>query len=377
MAQVEVVVGLIVSVAGIARAVAAVGGALVIQVSWVLAWFAGLGTGSMKDAAGLVICFNTNAPIQTWILYEHVDWRLVWFVSIPWISFDMLGTLLLISQDTSPWLKRSFGLALVLIICFELSAKGKPLPKMRSKPHAIILGQGVAPLSVEDVKDVEAETDNLDNHFELSSTCKLSLTDSCRQSEAAVFDMQTKRSILWALFLGVCGGLLNGVFSVPLPAYFIFVFYSGIEKDKWRASQVALQMLALPPKAYYFFFVKQQFDDSMKLVYIVAVICAAASLPVGNRIAAYVSQAVFKRIVFGITVAGACTMCLAGTSWAPWCGIAAFLLWMIQELRTATLHNTCIEHTSLANAEGGQCDVFHDEQNVIGEFPREEDMRSN
>merc|ERR1712113_257580 len=54
---------------------------------------------------------------------------------------------------------------------------------------------------------------------------------------------------------------------------------------------------------------------------------------VGNRLAVYVSQVFFKRIVFGITVTGASSMCLTGTWWAPWCALGSSFVCALSELR--------------------------------------------
>lgn len=339
--------------AGIARAIASVGGALIIQICWVLVWYLGIGTGSMKDAAGLVICFNTSAVIQAWLLREHVDWPFVVVVATPWIVLDILGTELLIVHDASPWLKRGFGLVLVAILLLEVHSRGKgpTVTGERHKSKPVMMGHVIVqdsscvdehnadPVDVRVVKQDECS----------GQRCSGQTGQGSMALETQVFDMRRRQSILWALFLGICGGILNGVFTVPLPAYFIFVFLSGIQKDKWRASQVSVQLMALPSKSYYYFVVRQQYDSSWVLIYAAAVVGAAASLPIGNRLAAHVSQDVFKRIVFGMTFVGAWTMCLAGTMWAPWCAFSVFWSWIIYELWGFLAGGGCIVMRSVPN----------------------------
>lgn len=133
------------------------------------------------------------------------------------------------------------------------------------------------------------------------------------------FNVLLKRNfVLSFLVLGVGGGLLKGLFAVPLPCLSIFVFVSGMGKDEWRANGLVVQLSALPIKAFYFFVVCSEFKTASISMYAAIFFAGISAHPIGNYLARFLDQKTFVSVVRMLTFVGAVAMGTSGTPITYW-----------------------------------------------------------
>ncbi|CAJ1437323.1 unnamed protein product [Effrenium voratum] len=120
----------------------------------------------------------------------------------------------------------------------------------------------------------------------------------------------------------------QSMFTVPMPALCVFVLFSGIDKDQWRANMILMNLLSMPFKAHFLFVVEQEFQSHRLPQYIATVLGVVAANPVGNYVAAVVDKDQFKDIVRMLTFTGACSMLArsAGRDMQLWMSLGALLL---------------------------------------------------
>jgi len=307
------------NVSGVSRVVAAVGGYLILTTGVMFADALGFSLGGMKEAAALIVFFDVGSILSVWQLREHINVPFLLLVGIPWTVFELIGTKVLVGNDKAPWMTTAFGALLLLVLtcdAFEKWRKAKQsaaAPTLGAEPRLCCdvspthLGHGVQMEEIANAAGTDPEPkDLLDKRF----------------------DIWAGRNFSWCLFLGITGGLLKGMFTVPMPALCVFVLFSGIDKDQWRANMILMNLLSLPFKAYLLFVVEQEFQSHRLPQYIATVLGVVAANPVGNYVAAVVDKDQFKDIVRMLTFTGACSMLArsAGRDMQLWMSLGALLL---------------------------------------------------
>ena len=123
------------------------------------------------------------------------------------------------------------------------------------------------------------------------------------------------------------------MYNVPLPAIIVFVLFSGIDKDMWRANFVCLVCLSAPMKAIFLFVVEEKFVEARVGSYAAAAAGVLIATPIANYLAKFVDPQVFKDLVRALTLIGAASMLAVGTPFAAWvtlavagCAVAMILL---------------------------------------------------
>eukprot|EP00929_Paragymnodinium_shiwhaense_P038009 TRINITY_DN20158_c0_g1_i1.p1 TRINITY_DN20158_c0_g1~~TRINITY_DN20158_c0_g1_i1.p1 ORF type:complete len:473 (+),score=79.40 TRINITY_DN20158_c0_g1_i1:95-1513(+) len=356
MLLVELAVFLIVLGAGVCRAVAAIGAALVIQVCWLLISYVGLGSGSMVDATAFIILSDAACFSQAWILRKHFNWRFVAVVAVPWTILEILGTRLLIAHGESAGMMRAFGLFLFLLLVWQAwtasrAAAAAAPSKVPMPAPAVVSGQLEKSSLTGNSERLELTLEAGEGPSKVSEmdmeSAAAADADAGGDAQAVVpgaprFDVSERRNFALALSLGVGGGILKGVFSVPLPALSAFVLASGIGMDEWRSNATMFTSVVWPMKAWYFFVMQGQCNSAYWPLYISATGATFAGLYMGNWLSDRLKQDHFVRFVRAITFAGACSYCMVGTRWAP---LVTFLAgagatgWELRDvLYAATLH---------------------------------------
>jgi hypothetical protein len=119
------------------------GPSITFNVGWQVCYLMGLGDGSMTQvAAHLTIMEASSAALQTFHLWDSIDWPLVVARSVPCCTFIALGQWLMILIDRTPsggdWLKRSLGILLFLLwlkrVRALLSQRAQPASQPASQP---------------------------------------------------------------------------------------------------------------------------------------------------------------------------------------------------------------------------------------------------
>eukprot|EP00913_Durusdinium_trenchii_P023799 g22349.t1 len=98
----------------------------------------------------------------------------------------------------------------------------------------------------------------------------------------------------WCVLFGITGGLLKGLFTVPMPALVVFLLFSGIDKDTWRANLILLNIFGMATKGYYLFYAQSLFEVARIPQYAATTLGVLAATPVGNFLAKRLDKERFK-----------------------------------------------------------------------------------
>lgn len=255
--------------------VAGIGGAMIFTIGWNLGGLAGWCSGQIIEvAAYMTIQALVATPLQAFNLRKHCNVRFVAIVCVFWGCSEIAGTMLLaaIERSQSPWFKRGLGVMLLIIFFWETSnlwasavasLRSRQSPAMHTTPSA---------------------------------------------SSFEKFDVWKRRNLLWTIVFGLAGGVLRGLFNIPILALVVFSLYSGMPKNEWRACQAAITFLVTLPKAYVLMFELHAFSPDLWPQYVVSAVSAIAAIPLGNKIASRVDQKSFREFILFILFFGALLM---------------------------------------------------------------------
>ncbi|CAE7949520.1 SGTB [Symbiodinium sp. KB8] len=306
---------------GLARVVASLGGYMIFTTGILLSDTLGYNIGSLEDAAAFIVFFDLGSVYTIWTLRAHINLRFLIAMWLPWTIFELIGTRVLIANSDSPWLKRSFGILLFVVLlvdAFEQHRRNRQASSSDadSSQKAQAFGQPTVVSGQENaaVPDAEVETGEAGERSRVLQ----------KQPSPIGFDPARPRDLAKAIALGATGGLLKGMYTVPMPALTIFILFSGIDKDTWRANAVLNSAAGLPTKAYYLFVMEKKFDKRRVPQYIASVLGILCATPLGNFIARRINKDTFKDVVRALTFSGACSMLASGTFMAAWAVLIAF-----------------------------------------------------
>eukprot|EP00439_Symbiodinium_sp_Y106_P049988 s3396_g6.t1 len=306
---------------GLARVVASLGGYMIFTTGILLSDTLGYNIGSLEDAAAFIVFFDLGSIYTIWTLRAHINLRFLIAMWLPWTIFELIGTRVLIANSESPWLKRSFGILLFVVLLVDAFEQHRRIRQASSSDgdspqKAQAFGQPTVVSGQENaaVPDAEVETGEAGERSRVLQ----------KQPSPVGFDPARPRDLAKAIALGATGGLLKGMYTVPMPALTIFILFSGIDKDTWRANSVLNSAAGLPTKAYYLFVMEKRFDKRRVPQYIATVLGMLCATPLGNFIASRVNKDTFKDVVRALTFSGACSMLASGTFMAAWAVLIAF-----------------------------------------------------
>jgi len=281
----------------------------------------GYNIGSLEDAAAFIVFFDLGSIYTIWTLRAHINLRFLIAMWLPWTIFELIGTRVLIANSESPWLKRSFGILLFVVLLVDAFEQHRRIRQASSSDgdspqKAQAFGQPTVVSGQENaaVPDAEVETGEAGERSRVLQ----------KQPSPVGFDPARPRDLAKAIALGATGGLLKGMYTVPMPALTIFILFSGIDKDTWRANSVLNSAAGLPTKAYYLFVMEKRFDKRRVPQYIATVLGMLCATPLGNFIASRINKDTFKDVVRALTFSGACSMLASGTFMAAWAVLIAF-----------------------------------------------------
>ncbi|CAE7741257.1 NHD1 [Symbiodinium pilosum] len=310
------------NVSGLARVVASLGGYMIFTTGILLSEALGYNVGSLEDAAAFIVFFDLGSCYTVWTLRSHINLRFLIALWLPWVIFELIGTRVLIANSESPWLKRSFGILLFVVLVVDAFEQyRKRLASSPSSDSSPQKAQAVGHPTLEGANDaVPAAAPEDAEGVEAGEMARVLQ----KQPRPIGFDVQRPRDLAKAVVLGATGGLLKGMYTVPMPALTMFILFSGIDKDMWRANAVCNSVAGLPTKAYYLFVMEKRFDKRRIPQYVATVLGVICATPLGNFISRRINKETFKDIVRALTFTGACSMLAAGTSVAAWVVLAAF-----------------------------------------------------
>ncbi|CAE6944369.1 Sgtb [Symbiodinium natans] len=313
---------------GLARVVASLGGYMIFTTGILLSEALGYNIGSLEDAAALIVFFDLGSCYTVWTLRAHINLRFLLAMTLPWMICELIGTRVLIVNSESPWMKRSFGILLFVVLVVDA------FEQYRRNRHASSTGSDTSPQKAQALghptfagRELEdAPTTPPAEPAEANAEDDASERARVLQKRPAPvgFDVSRPRDLAKAIALGATGGLLKGMYTVPMPALTMFILFSGIDKDTWRANAVLNAVAGLTTKAYYLFVLENRFDERRIPQYIATVLGVICATPLGNFIARRINKETFKDFVRAMTFTGACSMLAAGTAAAVWAVLSAF-----------------------------------------------------
>lgn len=326
-----------------ARGIAGIGAGMLLQLGWMLAGACGVGSGSMKDAAGLTIAFDCAGPAMLWTIRRDLNWPLLLLAGVPWACCEVVGTAVLIAKTQSPWLRRSFGAVLLGVLIWDVFLADCLARRASSAAPVSVPSPNVIGADDEEGKELDG-----DGGEEVALAAHASSQDApCER-----FDVFLKRNLALTLFLGIGGGVLKGIYSVPLPVLTLFFFCSGIAKEEWRATILAVQLAALPGKAYFFFVVHSQFEAQHATEYVAIFVAAVAGVPLANRVGRALDQKDFKDFVRVVVATGCASNMLVGTPAMLAASLATLVLSFCLALRSCRSRRA-IEAEKPSGSSGG------------------------
>lgn len=337
-----------------ARGIAGIGAGMILQLGWMLAGTCGIVSGNMKDAAGLTIAFDCAGPVMLWTMRRDLNWMLLLLAGVPWACCEVVGTAVLITQNQSPWLRRSFGIVLLGVLIWDVLladrlARRSSFSGPVSAPAPKIIGAKDEEAKEPDEDSGEKDAFAAPNGSEEAalaapdenSSEKDALATPALAAPCDRFDVFLKRNLALTLFLGIGGGVLKGIYSVPLPILTLFFFCSGIQKDEWRATILAIQLVALPGKAYFFFVVESQFEAKHAAEYVAIFVAAVAGAPLATRLGRALDYKDFKDFVRVVVATGSASNVLNGTPAMLVASLTTLALSSFLSLRSCRSRRVC------------------------------------
>jgi len=302
------------NVSGVARIVAAIGGYMTLTMGLMFADDFGCDFG-MKDAAVLNVAFDLGSFFTVWSLREHISFSFLLVVGVPWTAFDLLGTKVLIGNEQASWLKPAFGALLFVVLVTDAYAVWRNSKEVKITCKAV-------PNKLPE----EEQGNELPNSLGRPSCNDISPTQLPKVLPRETEKFDCFQNWRWCLFLGVAGGSLKGLFTVPMPVLVLFVLFSGIDRHTYRANIILLCMAEVLPKGYYLFYVNQEMEWAKFPHFVAATLGVMAATPIGNFVANRVDKEQFKDIVRLFAFTGGCFMLAAGKSFQLPFSVASLVL---------------------------------------------------
>eukprot|EP00435_Cladocopium_sp_Y103_P040586 s236_g11.t1 len=232
----------------------------------------------------------------------------------------------LIGNNQAGWLKPCFGILLFIVLLTDAFAiwRNARQAKASEVPRDSVETPDVP-------SDLQGDPVNTLGHASRNDSAPPSPSKSSGKasepSETAPFNSFEN----WrrCLFLGVTGGLLKGLFTVPMPVLVLFVLFSGIDRDTWRANIIVMSIVGVIPKGYYLFCVEQEMEWAKVPQFVATAVGVVAANPIGNFVATRVDKEQFKDIVRLFAFVGGCFMIAAGESFQLELAFASLVLGLI------------------------------------------------
>lgn len=281
----------------------------------------------MKDAAVLTVAFDLGSSITAWSLRKHVSFSFLLVVGLPWTIFDLVGTKVLIGNNQAGWLKPCFGILLFVVLLTDAFATWRNARQAKApEPPRDFAVDSATP----DVpSDLQGDPVNTLGHASRNDSAPASPCKSSGKASESTLPFNSFENWRRCLFLGVAGGLLKGLFTVPMPVLVLFVLFSGIDRDTWRANIIVMSIVGVIPKGYYLFFVEQEMEWAKVPQFVATIVGVMAANPIGNFVASRVDKEQFKDIVRLFAFVGGCFMVAAGESFQLELSFASLVLGLI------------------------------------------------
>jgi len=101
-----------------------------------------------------------------------------------------------------------------------------------------------------------------------------------------------------------------------MPAFIMFVLYSNMPKEQWRANMAAIQVISLSIKAYWLLIANGLWENKLWPQYLTVVVVSLSTVPVGNLLASRINQVQFRQLVFVILFGGSLNLATHNTGLA-------------------------------------------------------------
>jgi len=153
------------------------GPAVMYEIFWQLFFIFGVGSGQLEEAVwNSLIMSSAVAVVQAFWLRKHLNVPVALLMTLPLVAGLPIGTLLLETYGSAPWIKRLLGAFFLAMVAIQFAG---------------------------------------------GTSCKQRIED---------FALRTS---LWTAFAALVGGLSRGLFGISAPVSVLLLFFS-LDKDLWR-----------------------------------------------------------------------------------------------------------------------------------------------
>lgn len=313
------------------------------------------------------ISTGISAPLQLYYLNKYINWNIAIQLTISQLLGGYIGiTLLFIIK--SIWMVRCLGIFFSLLSIEYIIKEGQLIGKLKKKK---IINQDI---EIIDNKIDDKNNKNEEDVMVIESINPSIITPSINTTTNTIPNTNTLLSLsrnfnsfyitkttfikyltIWGV--GLCAGLLGGLFGTPGPPLMLYVTRSSLSKNEIRATLAVsytsatyerLLMMLLSSNSPIHFISYNSLYSFLGIL----VTCLIGRY-IGEYLGKYVDESIFRRIIMGILIFGSTTMMTSGITLEyqlMFCLIFAIFYIVIGSIvYYMTIHNITLSLSSLKN----------------------------
>lgn len=222
--------------------------------------------------------------VQTWQLWNKIDWNLALWMGVPTIIFCMIGLSILEHLEAYILdLKHFLGFLFLATALFKVNGEVSAIIS-----HAEEARTGIT-----------AEVSELKRPLENMQTC------------------------LWTALASAAAGLLAGVYGTPGPPLMVWVSSYRVPKDEWRAVNSVIWTVGNMFRLFHIVYFQSVYKPSVIVdVGWVLMFVGAVGALVGAEASKWIGEYAFRLFIIILLIFGANTMMFAGKPvWEPMLGV--------------------------------------------------------
>ena len=274
-------------------AVSSFGNGIVYHVGWQLCTLLSGGRVCSGSISEVVVHITLAAlflfPSQLFILREHVNWRLAMHLTLSQQLGLYAGMYVLFVAETV-WLGRGMGVLFFLVSVHMAVTEGG------SKPPA-------APVAPASIKAIDV--------------------DALPPPPTYAVDSWARRGAVW--LTGASSGLCSGLFGTGGPPMMLFVAWNSLPSTETRATLAFCEVVNNTGRVLFLLFFQSKINVLSAAyggVFVALSVSSAAGLVLGNVLARWTDQALFRRVLLVLLAAGSVLIAARGCPWQQGLAVA-------------------------------------------------------
>lgn len=324
------------------------GNAILMQLCWQICSTGNksICSGNIAEAVFYIsISTGISAPIQLYTLWNSINWPIAINLTLSQLVGGFIGTSLLFIVQ-SVWMVRSLGIFFSLLAVQYIVKEAQLLGQSKFEHDNNIISVVVVQnkndnknnnnmnMNEDDEElvstnneiiaisptahSISISSSSSSSIISTTTTTTLNTTTNITSSISYYFNKEIiiKYTIIWSV--GLCAGLLGGLFGTPGPPLMLYVTRSSMSKNEVRATLAVsytfgtyerLIMMSLSSNSPINFV-------SMNTLYsfIGILFTCLIGRVIGEYLGKYVNENIFRRIIMGILIFGSTTMITSGIS---------------------------------------------------------------